>query len=65
MSARSSERQREQLHLVGQGAFESVTKFDRTGVPDDAGEFPDGVVGDGEAGEHHRGSLGRSHALKA
>ena len=51
------DRQREQLHLVAQGTLEPVGQHVGAGCRDEVGELGDGVVGDGETGEHHRARL--------
>jgi hypothetical protein len=47
--------EREEFGLVGDGAVESVSEVAGAVVPQDPCELDDRGVGDGAAGEHHRG----------
>jgi hypothetical protein len=49
--------EREQLDLGFERTLKPVGQVVGAGVTDEVGELLDGVVGDGEAGEHHRASL--------
>ena len=51
------EREREQLHLVGEGTLEPVGQVAGAHVTDESGELVDGVGRDREARQHHLTSL--------
>ena len=51
------EREREQLHLIGDGTLESVSQVVAAERTHETGEFLEGGVGHGQAGQHHPASL--------